>query len=439
MLLKPTLSAHSRGSVSAALPAALLLWALCSGCGQRVDSEQLYRDGLQAAASGNRDNLVVCLDSLPDDDSSAPLKSVLRGHLHCLDNKPRLALLEFSLANRDQRTREESWFQAGRLSYEAKQYAEALALLRQVVEWNPDRLEAHQLLAAASYDIGAMEQAIGSLKQVMRLRPDDFRPWHMEASILQDFERFGDAEMSWREAASRVPAGSAASDEVHAGWGDCLVRLRKYDAALQALSRARDWPDVLARRAQAEFALRQFAAARADAVAAIAQKPLHPDATVVLAQIEEREGLTDAAIDRLRQVVKAAPMELPPLLRLADLLAATGRVDESLTFRTRAGEIAELRATFSKLHQAAVRDLTDADLRLQLAETADKLKQPQMAAAWYAAALGMAPRDARIQDQWQSFLSRHPEFAPNPPSSAAAASEVTGNSHAAETKQPSDF
>jgi Tfp pilus assembly protein PilF len=187
---------------------------------------------------------------------------------------------------------------------------------------------------------------------------------------------------------------------------------------------------VLARKAQASFALRKFDAARTHAAAALAQQPLQPDAAVVMAQIEEREGKTPAAIDRLLQVVEAAPMELPPLLRLADLLAAAGRTEESLTYRGRAGEIAELRAAFSRLHQAAVRDLTDASLRLQLAETADKLRQPQMAAAWYAAALGMAPGDARIQEQWQSFLSRHPEY-------AAAPQANTGENTASEWK--SDF
>ncbi|MFM7059446.1 MAG: tetratricopeptide repeat protein, partial [Planctomycetota bacterium] len=317
----------SRNLLPAVLFTGVLSWCLICGCGRPPDPLQLYQDGLQAAAAGDRSRLLSCIESLPTDDTAAPLRSVLRGHLHCLDNKTQLALLEFSLGNRDERTREESWVQAGRLSYSDKHYSESLALLRQVIEWNPDRVDAHQLMAAASYDIGAMEQAIGSLQQVIRLRPDDFRPWHMQASILQDFERFGDAELAWQAAASRVAAGTAASDEVHAGWGDCLIRLRKYESALQALSHAGNWPDVLARRAQAKFALRQFAEARTDAAAAIAQQPLHADASVVLAQIEEREGQADAAIERLRNVVQAAPMELPPLLRLADLLAATGRLD----------------------------------------------------------------------------------------------------------------
>ncbi|MGV2335590.1 MAG UNVERIFIED_CONTAM: tetratricopeptide repeat protein [Planctomycetaceae bacterium] len=205
-----------------AVPLTVALLSLTvSGCSSS-DSQQLYHDGLKAARAADRQRLLECIQSLPDDDSVAPVRAVLRGHLHCLDNKPRLALLEFSLGNRDERTREESWFQAGKLSYEAKQYAEALALFRQVIQWNADRLEAHQLMAAACYDIGAMEQAIGSLKEVMRLQPDDFRPRHMEASILQDFERFGDAELAWREAAARVPPESTASEEVHAGWGIAL-------------------------------------------------------------------------------------------------------------------------------------------------------------------------------------------------------------------------
>ncbi|MEY3175429.1 MAG: hypothetical protein RLZZ436_3343 [Planctomycetota bacterium] len=419
--------------------AAILLVFAGVGCGRPVDVLQLYHDGLQAAAAGDRARLLECIESLPSDDDATPLRAVLRGHLHCLDNKPRLALLEFSLGNRDARTREESWFQAGRLSYAAKQYAESLALFRQVLVWNADRLEAHQLMAAACYDIGAMEQAIGSLKEVQRLRPDDFRPYHMEASILQDFERFGDAELAWREAGARVPGDSRTSDEVHAGWGDCLVRLRKYEAALDVLSKAGDWPDVLARRAQAKFALRRFEEARADAAAALVRQPRHSDASVVLAQIEEREGLTDAAIARLLEVVQESPMELPPVLRLADLLAAAGRVDESLKYRGRAGEIAELRATFSRLHQSAVRDLTNADLRLQLAETADKLGQPAMAAAWYAAALGMAPGDAGIQERWQSFLSRNPDYAAAAAAPAAGDAGTVGGSAAAGSGRKSDF
>jgi|GEM_PF-462949 len=415
----------------------ILISLTVSGCGSSIDSQQLYQDGLKAARIADRERLLECIQSLPDDDSVAPIRAVLQGHLHCLDHKPRLALLEFSLGNRDERTREESWFQAGKLSYEAKQYAESLALLRQVIQWNADRLEAHQLMAAACYDIGAMEQAIGSLREVMRLRPDDFRPRHMEASILQDFERFGDAELAWREAAARVPPDSTASEEVHAGWGDCLIRLRKYDTALQVLEKAGSWPDVLARKAQASFALRKFDAARTHAAAALAQQPLQPDAAVVMAQIEERDGKTPAAIERLLQVVEATPMELPPLLRLADLLAATGRTEESLQYRSRSGEIAELRAAFSRLHQAAVRDLTDAGLRLQLAETADKLRQPQMAAAWYAAALGMAPGDARIQEQWQSFLSRHPEYAAAPQPTATDSQPNTREN--AENGWKSDF
>ncbi|MFM7056562.1 MAG: hypothetical protein ACKO2P_06530, partial [Planctomycetota bacterium] len=103
------------------------------------------------------------------------------------------------------------------------------------------------------------------------------------------------------------------------------------------------------------------------------------------------------------------------------------------------GEIAELRAAFSKLHQAAVRDLTDAGLRLQLAETADKLGQPQMAAAWYAAALGMAPGDMRIQDQWQRFLSRHPEFTASPKTADATQAGTPSDNRATHGAQPADF
>ncbi len=414
---------------------AKMLLILAFGCTQPVEPMTVYRQGVVAASDGNQTVLTQCLDQLPELPDHEPIRSMLQGHLYRLQNRPQMALREFSRANQDVRTREDSYFEAARLSYELKQFADAIKLLRQVIEWNPDRIEAHRLLAAACYDIGAMDEAINSLEEVIRRTPDDFRPHYMKATILQDFERFGDAETAFREAASRVPGDSRVDDEVRLGWGDCLIRLRKYDEAIKALENAGDWPDVLAKRSQAQFALRRFEEARASAAAALSRQPVHPDASVVMAQLEEREGKTDDAIRRLEEVAKQYPMELPPLLRLADLLAAAGRTEESLKIRSRSGELADLRAQFSKAHQDAVRDLTNASLRLQLAQIADKLGEYQLAAGWYLAAVGMAPNDAAILNQWNSFLHRHPEFSPTTAASATSGGQTVRENRPAATPE----
>lgn len=390
----------------------VLMLSLC-GCSQPSKPMALYLEGKAAAEDGDEAALNRCLAELPELPENEPVRAMLKGHLYRLQNRPQKAIREFSRANQDIRTREDSYFEASRLSYQSKQFSDVIKLLRQVIKWNPDRIEAHRLLAAAYYDIGAMEQAISSLEEVVRIAPDDFRPHYMKATILQDFERFGDAEEAFKEAVSRVPEDTRVSDEVRLGWGDCLVRLRRYDEALRALENAGEWPDVLARRAQANFALRRFEDARLSATAALREQPLHLDASVVMAQLEERDGSMDEAIRRLREVSEKYPMELPPLLRLADLLASAGRTEESLQIRNRSGEIAELRAQFSKAHQEVVRDLTNVSLRLQLAQLADKLGDHQLAAGWYLAAVGMAPQDASILNQWHSFLKRHPDLTPS--------------------------
>lgn len=399
------------------------------GCSKDPDPLSVYQRGLSAAAAGDRAALSESVEAIPNRSDMDPMRSILRGHLYRLDNNHSKALLEFSRANRDERTREESYFQGGRLLYESNQYSEALLLLRQVIAWNPDNIEAHRLVAAACYDIGAMEQAIGSLEEVSRRQPDDFRPHYMKATILHDFERFGDAELAFRDASTRALQNSVAKQEVHAGWGDCLIRLRKYEEALNALVDAGDWPDVLASRAQACFSLRRFDEAQAYASAALEKRPDHAQASVVMAQLEERSGKLEEAIARLKIVVSKHSMDLPPILRLADLLAAAGRSEESLQFRNKAGEIAELRSQFSKAHQDAVKDLSNASLRLRLADISEKLGQSELAAKWYLAAIGMAPQDEEIQRQWQSFLERNPEFTPS----------ATAPSNRASSPPSSDF
>jgi tetratricopeptide (TPR) repeat protein len=282
-------------------------------------------------------------------------------------------------------------------------------LLRQVLEWNPDRTESHRLLASAWYDLGAMEQAIVSLDQVIRLEPNDFRPHYMKATILRDFERFEDASIAFKEAVDRAPAGKPVADEIRSAWGDCLIRLRRYDDALKVLEPAGEWPEVLAWRSQACFSLRRFDDAQRLADQALSKEPLQPEALLVAAMTRERSGDARAAIQMLKDGLKKSPNELRYHHRLADFYGAVGDVEAATLHRNRAGEIAELRSKFSAAHQAMVRDTGTAAKRLELARLAEALGETEMARSWFFAALSLAPEDTEIKTAWQQFQDAHPE------------------------------
>jgi tetratricopeptide (TPR) repeat protein len=101
-------------------------------------------------------------------------------------------------------------------------------------------------------------------------------------------------------------------------------------------------------------------------------------------------------------------MKLTLHQKLGELLASAGHVEESLMSRKRAGEIAELRNQFSIAHQNAATDTANPELRLKLAELAEKLGETELARGWYIAALGISPNDEQAQDRWKKFQALNP-------------------------------
>ncbi len=379
---------------------------------RQEDPRRVYERGLKAVEESDWDEVLQCTDTLnglPDWKAHARL---LEGF--SLKNAGRIdqAFVVFSEANSHPETREQSYHQAAQILYDAGQYQQSVLLLRQVLEWNPDRTESHRLLASAWYDLGAMEQAIISLDQVIRLEPNDFRPHYMKATILRDFERFEDASIAFKEAVDRAPAGKPVADEIRSAWGDCLIRLRKYQDAIKVLESAGDWPEVLAWRAQACFSLRQFDEAQRFADQALSKEPLQSEALLVAAMTRERSGDAQTAIQMLEDGLKKYPNELRYHHRLADFYGAAGNVEAATRHRNRAGEIADLRSKFSAAHQAMVRDTSTASMRLNLARLAEALGETEMARSWFRAALSLAPDDMDIKTAWQQFQEAHPEPVP---------------------------
>lgn len=409
-------------------------------CFNQTDPNAIYLEGRKAVDLNQWAVVHDKSEALRKHKDHASHRALLRAFE--LKSKDQLAdaLVEFSKARSHPATREESYFQGGSICYQLRQYGDCIRLFRQVLIWNPEHLEAHQLLSAAYYDIGAMGMAIDSLGNVIGLKPEDFRPHYMQGTIYLEAERYADAQEAFEIAAQLAPLDSTAADEVRAEWGKCLIRLRRYEEALHAMEPARPWPEILTHRAQACFSLRQFAEAKRFAQEALTLDPLNPEAAIIIAQIHEREGDANSGISLLQKCLASHPMDLTLHQKLGELLAGTGRVDESLVHRTRAGEIADLRQQFSLAHQKAATDASNPDLRLKLADLAEKLGETELAHGWYLAAIGISPNDEQIQERWKQFQARNPQTASQAiPPPKASRTELPKSSTPAQESPSAEF
>tara|TARA_R110002072_G_scaffold173600_1_gene328226 strand:+ start:15352 stop:16635 length:1284 start_codon:yes stop_codon:yes gene_type:complete len=374
---------------------------------ESIDLDERFRTGLEAVTQGDWKTVRMCAHHLQLDDEYQAHASLLQGYDLRAAGQPEQAFVTFSQANSHPETRQPAYHEAASMLYEAGQFGQTILMCRQVLEWNSARTETQRLLAAAYYDIGAMVQAIDTLQVVIDQEPDDYRPYYMQASILHDFERFDAAALAYEQAASRLPPDSTARDEVLIGWGECLVRLRRYTEALDAMSTA-GGPDAEAQRAVALFSLRQTDAALKAAESALQQRPWHPEAVTVAAQCLAHNGNAERGIALLQRAADAHPHKLELHLRLAEMLSANGQSDAALEHRKVAAEISEYRREFSHKQQAIVHDEKDAGLRFEIAQLAERLGKIEIARSWLRAALGMPSATDEMRSYFKQFEQQYP-------------------------------
>ena len=96
---------------------------------------------------------------------------------------------------------------SGKCLLELREPGEARRVFAFVVQEQPDNVDAHRGLAAATYDLGQTGQAMAHLEQVIRLAPDDYRPHRLLGNIHRDAGSWGLAEPEYRAALRLVGRG----------------------------------------------------------------------------------------------------------------------------------------------------------------------------------------------------------------------------------------
>lgn len=220
---------------------------------------------------------------------------------------------------------------AAREAIQAHRFAAAHAIAVQILRQNAKDIDALELKAIAEIRSGNDRAAEETLRAAIYAAPRENWPYAGLAELLTRNRRLGEAEEVCRAALAANPRNADAHEKLGALLSS---RWKPFEAAehfKQALAFAGSDPQLQTRLGHALLRLGRLDEARAPLESAAAADPNSFEARCYLAEIEERIGNFEAAMQHLDSVQS---MVLPPKVNLdrqrSVLLARMGRTDEAL-------------------------------------------------------------------------------------------------------------
>ena len=272
----------------------------------------------------------------------------------------------------------------GEAAYRLRLYPLAEQELNAVLAAAPDSVDAHRLLAAMTYDAGAIPAAIEHLEATARLAPTDPRPKRLLGLIHNDYERYPEAVEYYEESLRRSP-DQADRNEVLLEMAGSLVKLHRHREALATLDKlAGSAADLL--RAECLLAIGDRGAARGIVNRILETSPDDLGALRLEGSIDLEDGNPQGAVRPLERGVAKHPRDYLVRLKLAQAYAGAGREADADAARAEAERIRALRREFADLHQEAWARPGDADVRRRLATMAADLDRPDLEQVWLEAA-----------------------------------------------------
>ncbi len=377
---------------------ALASVALAAGPGrvwyaERHAGDRFYQSGLRAFEAGDLDGLHAAAEGLRLADGAGPRCRLLEGMVLLRSGRLFQAVEEFGFAKDDPQTRLLAYTLSGEALYRAGRYRDALPVLRKAVELDPRATDAHRWLAALYYDIGAMTQATEELAKVAELDPTDPRPSRLRGLMYRDFELYQEAEIQYREALRRG-IGPPAVDEVRFELAECLLKLHRGEEAESVLAACPRSARRLALEAECRVTRGDRTAARRLAGEALALEPGHLAASLTVANLDLEANDPGSAVGVLEAAIAVQPKEYRLHYRLSHAYQRLGREAEARRHAELSRRLHDVLLQFAKLHQDAIAQPANAELRCQMGLLALELGKPDLARNWFVAALAMEPGHA---------------------------------------------
>ena len=320
-----------------------------------------------------------------------PQQHFLRGALLLHRGKLYPALEEFGHAVGDPALRVRTLVLSGEALCRAGDLRNAIRLLAQALEADPDAIDAHRLLASACDALGLTDAAAAHLVRVAELDPADPRPLRLLGQMQKDFEDYAGAVESYRESLRR-DADPPDRQEILLELADCEIRLRQYEAAMATLAQATPCADRWTVEAECHHGGGRPDDAKRLLAQALRESPANLRGLMLAGTILLEEQNAAAAVEALSRAVLAYPRDYTARFKLGQAYQRAGDARRAEEHMKVAEEIKQVREEFSRLHQKANAEPDNADVRCRLGQLARRLDRPDLARVWFRAALTVNPR-----------------------------------------------
>lgn len=359
--------------------------------------ESCYERGRAALADGDDETVIREADRLMQIPEFEAKGRLLKGLLAVRRNKLTEALEQLSQAGSTS-TNVEADAAAAQCFYRLGRFIDAIEVAHVALALDSHCVDARRWLASAYYDLGAMPNAVTELKQISQEVPSDPRPDRLLGLIAKDNENFIVAVGHYRESLKRDPH-QIDHQTVVMELAESLIKLGEFDEAIVALQKGQRSAAILTLQAEAKRGLGQVQDAEN-----LLNEATKLDSHYFPALLERGKLLLDLlrideAIAVLGEALKIEPMNRVAHLQLSQALRQAGKPEQADAELTRMQEVLALEREFTDLHESAAKYPEDFDIRLRLADVAQKLGKPELAAMWVRAARSLNPTDPRVPSE----------------------------------------
>ncbi|HUG19829.1 MAG TPA: tetratricopeptide repeat protein [Planctomycetaceae bacterium] len=269
--------------------------------------------------------------------------------------------------------------------YRLDRLNEAQVLLKGLLNEDEDHLDAHRLLGAILYDLGAYSRAIPYLEFVLERAPGSMGTHFMMGIIGLEF---GDTTESIDHFQKVLEAGASGKLRQDAIWNlsDALMQTQKYAEAEGRLSEYDESSKFLSRRANCLWNLQRRDEARQLLKKAANIDDSNREYRLIQLQIQMHDRQWEQAAETAVQHLQTNPHDADVRYQLAQAYARQGRQEDFEREIARYEEASKLIAQLQELNRRATADARDPVIRDQLAEVCDRLGKKELAEMWRKAA-----------------------------------------------------
>jgi len=346
--------------------------------------EYLFRQGQEALARGDRAAAEECALRL-EASGKRDHALLLRGRARFQARDYAGALATLKQINPECDVSEEAISLLGRCYQELGQVGEAQATFTHLLTRNPESVDAHRGLAAVSYDLGDIGATLRHCRQWAQLDDRDGRPYRWMAIIHKDLAQYSLAATAYREAQQR-DLKDEVREEVRAELAECLLHLTEYAQVLKELEDAQPpavlIPSVHYFRAEALHSLGRSAEALPLVTRALALKAELPGALRLRAKLHLEANEPAPAVALLERAVKQAPLDYASHYNLAAAYTMLGRKEDALAQQQLMNRAQRHLEELSRASDALMSRPRDPALHLRMAELFQAENMPKMAARW---------------------------------------------------------